>query len=197
MLTHKSQVGVWTKHKDKDHIQCGHWVSTEADWNLRLFCEVTAVLKQIRGWRSQGRCLHSKGEPSNDLPGSWSVHTFSLSLLYWNYFFFLVLLFHLTYLLLHHFLLHTMLCSVFSQASCYLPSIEHLTHLWTLCIEQCLGHSRCSTNITSRSPLPVLCQGLPVVSQAWMWVTIIMSHQLLCRRGWEVIVTCLPKFSED
>lgn len=146
--------------------------------------------------KESGALYNSEGEPSN-LPGSWSVHTFSLSLLCWNYFFFLVLLFHLIYLLLHHFLLYTMLCSVFSQASCYLPSTEHLTHLWTLCVEQRLEHSWCSTNITSRSPLPVPCQGLPVVSQAWMWVTTIMSHQLSCLRGWEVIVTCLPKFSED
>lgn len=47
------------------------------------------------------------------------------------FFSFLVLLFVFTYLLLHLFLLHTMLCSMFSRASCCLLRTRHPTHLGT------------------------------------------------------------------
>lgn len=55
-LTRKSQPRVQTRLKYKDHTGCGHCVSSpiirEVDWKLKLFCELTAILKLSRGWRS-------------------------------------------------------------------------------------------------------------------------------------------------
>ena len=167
-----------------------------ADWKLRLFGEVTAVLKLIRGWRSQGCCLQW-WRRTFKCPTRESGCPHLLTILPLLELLFLSCPSFPSYLSPPSpFPLHTMFCSVFSQASCCLLRTKHLTHLWTFCVEQRLGQSRCSTNITSLFLLPAPCQGLPVISQAWMWVTSVMSHQPSWLRGWEVIVGCLPKFSE-